>query len=241
MHKYILFFSLLFGLVACQTPAQKRMRLLEDRVAKLRPLSTFTPQRCEVSAEFTEPAAARYREMYGSSPNALAYTWVAREGSCSVRAHDRSAASLNYQGFLETSFCLLLQTHWVNSPFDELALSEDRLKENDARVQLMTSEDPSLGLLLDWTGFTLETRTRTRGELKATYSNAAGEWLPERLEQDLPSKTKVVLTGFEWSEKRIGKRRELSGFWISAGEKETFKHSHVRVGECRADVTMTRR
>jgi len=180
----------------CQTPAQKNMSLLEDRVTKLRPLSKWTPRWCRVEARLTEPARARYEALFSSEsvPEVLSYTWKAYESRCEVTRLDSSQVSQNYKSFLETGLCLLLQTHYVNSPFDELMVLPKDLSVVEGRVQLRTSpDDGDVGLFLTpGKEFLIETKTRQRGRLMARYEakgsarDEAGPretaWLPVLLE-----------------------------------------------------------
>lgn len=222
--------SLFVFLVGCQTAQQKRESLVADRRDKLKPLSTFRPVRCSVEARLTQPALARYREMYpGEDASMLEYTWHARESTCDVQPRADSKTSANYQGFLETAMCVLMQVHWVNSPFDEMTI--DAVEEKDARVHIGKSPN---GLYLDPTSFSLETRTSKHGTLIAQYERDRGDYLPSRLVQKTRKGTQIVLDDFEWGDEAAG-RRMVRSFLISVGEEKPLEHSRVVFKDCRPD------
>jgi hypothetical protein len=223
-----------FLISGCQSPASRRMDLLKDRVVKLKPLSQFKSMSCQLSSWPTEPALARYRSMFPKETTAVSseYTWRAREASCEVTGRNKTGMSESERGFVESAVCLLLQVYWVNSPFDELPFEAERLDEKDGRVHLSTGPDQALGLYLDKQKFVVETHTKSRGVLSAEYSETDGEWLPLRLAQRTASGTQIIADQFEWDQTRIGGRRLLKSFWISAGEQSPIQHSVVRFSDC---------
>lgn len=223
--------SLFVFLVGCQTAQQKRESLVADRRDKLKPLSTFHPVRCSVEARLTQPALARYREMFsGEDASTLEFNWHARESSCDISARDGSSKiATNYQGFLETAMCVLMQVHWVNSPFDEMSI--DAVNEKDARVHIGKGTN---GLYLDPTSFIIETRTPKHGTLIAQYERDRGDYLPSRLTQKTRKGTQIVLDDFEWGDEVAG-RRMVRSFLISAGDEKPLEHSRVVFKDCRPD------
>lgn len=224
---------LLFCAVACQSTQEKNQALVRDRFEKLKPLSTWKPTWCRVDAKLTQPALARYREMFAAEPEKLqsetwSYTWKARETSCEVTSLEDAPLSRNHRGILETVFCTLLQTHFVNSPFDELKIMPEDISAHEDRVQIKlglgSAED--IGLYLDPRAVSVETRTRARGTLNARYAQSGQQWLPERIEQKTAT-TVLLLDGFEYSEASVGARRMLKSFWISLGDSRALPHTQV--------------
>lgn len=191
---------------------------------KLKPLSSWKSRECRLEVELTQPAVARYRTLFPTDEKQLlktpwVYIWFARESACEVRPEARTPATTNMQSFLNTAVCILLQTHYVNSPFDELA--PEQVEERPGAIFLRASGE--LGMLLPRDRFHIETRTRGRGVLQADYSDAG---LPTRLEQKV-GETSFVVDEFEWD------GRDLKSFWIFAGGERAFRHSQVRVASCR--------
>ncbi len=227
---------LLIFMTGCQTTAQKNLNLFTDRSEKLRPLSKWQPTWCEVETHLTQPAAARYREMFPDEAGRLngeprIYTWKATQNSCEIIALVDSPLTKNHRAFLETALCVLLQAHWVNSPFAGLTLTSADLVTSDERVHIRTSPEPELGIYLDPSQFTLETRTKKRGVLSATYAESFGEWRPQSLEQTT-AQSKILINELEFDSLRLGSRPLLKSFWISVGEKKLLQHSHVVLSSC---------
>src|ERR1700722_10146363 len=122
MLKYLLVLVVL--LPACQTMQEKNLALIRDRADKLKPLSLWKPLRCKVSTHLTQPALARYKEMFpdekGLSEVGPDYTWRQFHSTCEITPDQHTPLTKNHQAFVETAFCLLLQVHFVHSPFDDL-------------------------------------------------------------------------------------------------------------------------
>lgn len=236
--RWLLFLSAAFFLgfcVGCQSVQEKNMALISDRAQKLKPLSYWRPTWCRIEAHLTEPAMARYREMFPAEENnvreTMVYTWKARKTTCEITSFDSSPLINNHKAFLETAFCMLLQTHWVNSPFDELPIKPDDVDKVNDHVHIKTSSEPGLGVYLDPKELKIETRTKSHGTIRADYGSLDNEWLPQRIEQQLP-KQDLVLDMFEYDPKPLNGRPTLKSFWISVGEDKPFQHTHVELQNC---------
>ncbi len=230
MFKALLLLGFLF-LAACQTAAQKNMALLNDRAEKLRPLSEWRSSWCRVEVEMTQPALARFKEMFPDenlATESWAYNWKARENMCEVTPVDVSPATKSQQGFLNTAFCLLLQVHYVNSPFDELKIEPRDIESVKDVVHIASGADKDLGIYLPRERFVVETRTRSRGQLIAEYSENGGHWLPSRLEQRRGN-TIFVVEDMQYA----GARPWLESFWIAVGGEKALRQSQVKIKDCR--------
>jgi hypothetical protein len=161
-----------------------------------------------------------------------AYTWKARESSCEVTSLDPSPLSKNHSSFLESAFCTLLQTHFVNSPFDELKISADDIVTSEGKVQIRTGLEEGLGLFLDPKSFTIETKTKNRGVLRAVYVERDHHWLPVRLEER-HANTQFVIDQIEYDDVPVGGRLVPKSFWISVGEQQAFPHTQISLSNCR--------
>src|ERR1035437_6108121 len=100
----IFVFTLILTLLGCQTVQQKNMALVQDRAEKLKPLSTWHSQWCRLETHLTEPAIARYREMFPDeaerlNENNLPYTWKARKYTCEINSLQPTPLTKNHQGF----------------------------------------------------------------------------------------------------------------------------------------------
>ena len=227
---------LIFALTACQSGNKKNLELVQDRAKKLIPISSWSPQLCEVEVTLSHPASARYKEMFPKEKleEPWTYTWKAREVACEVYGDKHSPMRDSHKTFMETAMCLLLQTHWVNSPFDELAASPESIVSKDPEVQILMGQDPELGIFLTREPFKVETRTKTRGVIRAEYAERDGLWLPTRIENWRDGST-LALEEFEYdSPAKPGLRPPLKGFWIAVGADQAFRHSFVSVKSCRA-------
>ena len=238
MSKFFLLL-VLFCVAACQSTQEKNQTLVRDSFEKLKPLSTWKPTWCRVDTKLTQPALARYREMFVAETEKLqteawSYTWKARETSCEVTSLEDAPLSRNHRGILETVFCTLLQTHYVNSPFDELKIMPEDISSHEDKVQIKMgvggAED--LGLYLDPKAVSVETRTKSRGALNAVYAESEHQWLPERIEQKTAT-TVLLIDGFEYSAAPVGGRRLLKSFWISLGDSRALPHTQVFLSSCR--------
>jgi hypothetical protein len=229
----------LFVLVGCQTAQERRVTLLKDRVDKLRPLAHWAPVQCRIEAHLTAPTRARYRAMFPNEKDilaaeALVYTWHARETASHVVPSESTPLTQNYRSFLEATLDLLLQVHFVRSPFDELTVHPNDVVAADDKVFIRTSGE--YGIYLDPKEFVIETRTRSHGVLTAHYAlGEGGEYLPSSLSQDLKA-TRVVLDRFEWDNVPVAGRRMIKAVWLSVGESDkTIDHSLIYFLDCNRD------
>lgn len=227
--------TLLITSVTCQTPQQRSVRLVEDRFAKLKSLSSYRSTWCNVEARFTQPALARYQQMFPKdveklSDSSLRYTWTARESSCEVVPAESTPLSQNHKAFMETALCMLLQVYFVNSPFDELAILPANIESLGKVTRIKTSDQSEVGIFLPHETFSVETRTKSRGVLTASYEQKAKVWLPSRLEQRRDG-TLFVVDDLNYSAQ--SPREKLESFWISVGSEQSLRHTHVTFSDCR--------
>jgi len=228
----LLFISLL-GLAACQTAQQKSEMLVADRAGRLKHLSSWKSTWCQVDTELTEPARARFEQMFpAESPGELSYAWRARESSCEVSPLVASPVAKSQQAFLETALCLLMQVHYVNSPFDELDIASTGVEPLGDMVHIKAGDKPDLGIFLPYESMTIETRTKSRGVLRATYQEQQGVMLPKRLEQNRGG-TQFVVDEIEYEPTMSGTRPMLKSFWIEVGAEKPLRHSKAIVRDCR--------
>lgn len=227
-------------LTGCQTAAQRRVSLLKDRVDKLKPLSHFQPLTCQIEAELTAPARARYAALYPEDvavieePH-LEFVWHARRDASDLTASSPSAFMRNFAQFIGPAIKMLLQVYWVHSPFDDLRVRpEDVIEASDGRVFLRTEEGKSFGLYLSDQRFELETRTKGHGQLSAEYALNKTDWLPIRMEQDF-GPTQLILDRFEWAEVPVVGRRVISAVWLKAGQGKALDHAHLFFKDCHSD------
>jgi hypothetical protein len=127
--------------------------------------------------------------------------------------------------------CVLMQVHWVNSPFDELKVGPDDIGERDGRVHIRAGGSEDLGLFVDPETVAVETRTKGRGVLRAAYTPVDGAWLPQKLVQRT-AETDFVVDAIEWSDTYVGTRRMPSSLWISVGEDKPVRHSQLVFNDC---------
>ncbi|MGZ3723268.1 MAG: hypothetical protein ACXVA9_10075 [Bdellovibrionales bacterium] len=238
MFKKVIFISVVF-LVACQTVKEKNIETIRDRTAKLQALAKWKPTWCTLETHLTQPALARYKEMFPEeadklSDGSLNYTWKARSYTCEITPLESSPLTKNHVGFLETALCVLLQTHWVNSPFEQLEMiPRDIDNEKDGTIHIQSSMiDKALGVYLDPVNFKMETRTKGHGILKVLYTESANhEWLPSRLEQVTP-KARLLVDSIEYDTAVVGRRHLIKSMWISVGDAEVFQHTQVSFSGC---------
>jgi hypothetical protein len=213
------------------------LQVVQDRAVSLQPLMKWKSTWCRVEARLTQPAIARYQTMFPDQQvgEILSYTWKAQKFNCEVTPLEATPVSKNHQGFVETAMCTLLQTHWVNSPFEDLQVHpQDVTKDKDGRVHLQSSMiDKELGIYLDPGPFKLETRTKARGILRAEYAeNAAHKWLPTRLEQVTP-KSRLVVDSIEYDSALLNGRHLIKSLWISVGDQEEVRqHTQLNFYDC---------
>lgn len=221
--------------VGCESAQKKNLQLVQDRVMKLKPLAAWPSVLCKVEVSLSQPAAARYREMFPKEKlrEPWEYTWKAREVACELHGSEQSPMRDSHKTFMETAMCLLLQTHWVNSPFDELKVGPEAITENGDRVQIRFTTDPELGIFLDRGPFLIETNTKTRGAMLAEYIERDGNWVPSRIENHRGGSV-LALEEMDYELSPIpGARPTLKSFWIAVGTERGLKHSWVAVRECK--------
>lgn len=215
----------------CQTAQQKSEALVIDRAAKLKHLSNWKSTWCQVDTELTEPAKARFTQMFPFEPAGdMSFAWRAREASCEVTALSPSSAAKGQAAFLDTALCLLMQVHYINSPFDELEVTGKDIEPVRESAHIKSGDNPTLGIFLPPDSFTVETRTKARGTLRVDYADQGGKMLPSRLEQDR-GKTKFLVDELEYE--TSGSRPMLKAFSVSLGGEKTFKQSRAIVRDCR--------
>ncbi len=150
--------------------------------------------------------------------------------ACEVTSLDRSALAINYRGFLDVALCALVQTHFVNSPFDEL--KPVAVEPRGERTFIRTGAEPDLGLYLARDRFVIETHTKGRGVLTAEYTRGERGWVPLRLTQTL-GQTIVTIDHLEYGAAPHGggsTRAQIVRF--VRGEGEASPHSDVTISEC---------
>lgn len=243
IHRWVLSLTFLAGLISCQTLHDKDFAIVRDRVDRLEPLSKWHATQCRLTAILTEPAKARYKQMFPDEGEALEekawpYLWVSRESGCDIRAPSSSPMRDQHRKIIEAAFCVLLQTHYVNSPFDELKVSAENVSRRADRLQILSGASPELGIFLDPDKFEVETRTKARGTFVADYAEHGSKdawvrerWLPERLELKTDSMT-LVLDGFEYGPMALYGRTMLEGFNLSIGDKQAVLHTRIKISNC---------
>ncbi len=234
--KPIAIVMIFLSLAACQTVQERNQRLVDLRKKQLSSLSEWRGQECRVQSQLTEPARARYKrlfEMQGEQPKSeYEYKWEAREARCEFLPVDKSEISKSMAELLRGVFCIMLQVHFVNSPFDGLDVERMQIHDEPMAVRIGRDE---LGLRLTKDKFELETAAGSRGQFYVTYQDLSGDWLPSKIIH-ISNKSTIQLSDFEFtSDKKFG-RRALTSLVIDIGDasSEPSKFSDVQVGECRA-------
>jgi hypothetical protein len=228
-------FAAVLLLVGCASAQKKNLAVVQDRVLKLKPLSTWSAKLCKLEVTLSEPAKARYKEMFPGEKltEPWEYTWKAREVACEVYGSSHSPMRDSHRPLMESALCLLLQTHWVNSPFDELKVGPEAIVESGDRVQIKMNEDPALGIFMERQAFVVETHTKSRGWMRAEYGDRDGSYVPLRLEAHGPDSV-LALEDFDYEIAPIPHGRPvLRSFWIAIGNENVLKHSLVSVRECK--------
>ena len=226
---------LAIALGGCQSTQEINLALVRDRAEKLKPYGNWLPTWCRVEARLTQPAMSRYRELLKTDKlgsDVLTYTWKARKNVCEVLPLEPSELAKNHKAFLDTAMCMILQVHFVNSPFSELPVTPKDIVSSEGRVQIRTANgDPKLGIFVDPKQMTIETRTKSRGTFTAVYAEFDREWLPTRIEQRLGN-TVILLDEFQYGDRRLNGRRMPSAVWISAGEEKPLPHTQIFLSDC---------
>lgn len=226
-------------LISCQTAQEKRIDLVRDRVQKLAPLSNWPSVRCDLTVTLTQPAVARFQQMYPDSAQelhdgTLNFTWLARENMCEVKSAEETPIYQNQKAFLQTALCLLLQVYYVNSPFDELKLSPQVIEAQGEKVFIrIKPSDPSVGILVDPYQVAVTTQTRGHGHLSARYASREGAWLPEVLEQERDG-TRFKVEQIIYAVDAHRSRRPPESLWLSVGSEKPFAHSKIDFENCHA-------
>ena len=233
----LVFGVLLCALAGCESLQEKNLDLIKDRSNKLKPLQTWSPTWCRVETHLTQPALARYHEMFPEEIDKIgeeswAYTWKAQKTGCEVTSLEPSPMTKNHQLFLEGALCTLVQVHWVNSPFAELKFNTSDVGNDGDQVQIRIASEQGLGLFLDPQTFTIQTRTKSRGVLTAVYAQRGDDWVPVSLQQTKGNST-IRLDAIEYSDERLNGRPTLKTFWISIGEGTPLQHTQVNLSECK--------
>jgi len=128
----------------------------------------------------------------------------------------------------------MFEVYWVNSPFEDLQIvPRDIQNEKDGRIHIEGSMiDKDLGLYLDPVNFNIDTRTKSHGVLKSTYSQIQGQWIPVKLEQ-VTNKADLVVDEIEYDTVPVGGRKLVKSLWISVGDTgQPLQHTHVTFTGC---------
>lgn len=227
------------GALGCQSAQQKNIEVVQKRAVSLAPLMRWTPTQCRVEARPTQPMLAMYRTIFPEEnmTDSLTYTWRAQKFNCDIKGNEDTRAGKNFQGFVKIALCTLLQTHWVNSPFEDLQLHPRDIKqEKDGRVHIQTSMlENELGIYLDTGPFKIETKTKALGLLRADYEeNSAKQWVPVRLEQ--VTKSNFVVDSIEYDQSTAANgRHQIKSLWISVGDQKRplTRHAQLSFDDCR--------
>ncbi len=229
----------LFTLSGCQSVQEKNQEHVRDRIGKLKGLSSWQSKICHVKAMLTQPARARYKEMFPKdkllkSDLPMEYTWRVSESRCEIEGAISSPLIESNKSLLNTAFCVLLQTHYVNSPFDELKASKDDLLKVEDQVQIRTNEDPKVGIFLDTKKFTVETRTANQRSFLAEYNLIGSQWLPSRIETR-SGKALIVIDSITYSEAPVGGRSMVETYTLGIGEDQVLPHTTIEISDCKND------
>lgn len=222
----------------CQTAHQKALSIARDRVTKLLPLSHYTSTTCEVEAKPTQPALARFGQMYPGEVekvplSAWKFNWRQWESRCEIvppKEFAKSPVIQAQKGFMEATFCLLAQIFYVNSPFDDLRYGPEDVQMDKAQVRIGDKKNPEQGIYLADKDFTVTSKT-PRGDFFAHYAKINGEWLPDRMEHQ-PENMKILLSDIQY-DGRVSGRRMIKSMELSVGTEQAFNHSELIVKNCR--------
>lgn len=231
---------LAFGLVfvvGCQTARLRDVELVKDRILKLKPLSDYRSTVCELEVEPTEPARARFEEMFPGETKKLkaddwAFKWRQWESRCEIvpsGAARKSPVIREEQQFLASSLCILAQIFFVNSPFDELTYGPEDIQSMESGVRIGPQKS-EVGIFLDRQDFNVTTRTKARGELSAQYKLVDGDWLPVQMIHSMTD-YKIELSEIEYGDRVAGRRMPRS-LLFSVGRERALAHSRVSIRNC---------
>jgi hypothetical protein len=227
--------ALAFVLAGCAH--QRDVSLVKDRMVKLQPLSRYRGTVCEVHTQPTQPALARYAQMFPKDfeqlpRDAFIFKWRQTENRCEVVAPvaPKSPVVKAQRGFVEAAFCVLGQYFFINSPFDELKSEPKDVVRNGDWVQIRDKKDPELGYFLDRKDFLIVAKTKSRGEFQVHYKEFDSQWLPDRMEHK-PENMQIVLDEMEYGE-RVAGRRTLKSLMLSVGTERPLAHSQITVSNC---------
>ena len=232
----------IFLFLGCQSAPLSRRALLEDRVTKLKPLGQKAPMRCLMLVQLTEPARARYQRMFQGElldSRAMTFTYRVSPETCGVIPLEPGIVAEREKSILQTALCVIVQTHFIHSPFEGLHPAESDLETEaeTGRVHIRQGTG-DLGLYLDPKAVALETRTRARGDFLATYSDRAGRWLPDFIEHRMGA-SKIRLDHFVFAAFRNQSPAWMRGFDLSLGSaaegpdpNAVIKHALVELADC---------
>src|SRR4051812_46446179 len=87
-----IFRTLLLSLIAivagCQTtPAERSMKVVQERAVSLAPLSKWSATQCRIEAHPTQPMLAVYRKMFPEDQitEVMVYNWRAQKFNCEIK------------------------------------------------------------------------------------------------------------------------------------------------------------
>lgn len=230
--------ALWFGGAGCATQQQKDFQFVQSRVAQLRGLEKYPSTVCEIETIPTPTALARYIQLNPKEAGQLKdvtwkFKWRQTENHCEISGESKLQAARMQKGIVEAAFCLPLQVFFINSPFDEVVIRPEAIRREGELIQVSDAPGSHLGYYLDTGNTTVRTRTQSKGELSAHYSQVDGEWLPDSIEQNTPA-LKILLDGVSYSTQKMGNRRLIESMWISIGTDEARRHSQISIRNCQS-------
>jgi hypothetical protein len=233
MRRTLLILSLLT--VACQSTREKNALIVKDRIEKLSSLSQWKPIKCQIKTELAAPQAQKYELAFPDEKELIenwdvSYDWTARHARCEVHPKPLTPVTANQRAFIEEAFCTLMQVFWVHSPFDDLKVLPTDIEDEETKVFLRQKEDTDLGLYLDKTNMSIETKTARKGTYSASYAPVGTKWLPSELKHETLT-FKFVLKEFDWGDGE--NRAPPKSFWIYVGEQAApSAHTQVQISDC---------
>lgn len=210
---------------------------MQGRVAQLKGLEKYPSTVCEIEALPTPSALARYVQLNPKEASRLEkiewkFKWRQTENRCEISGSTELQALKMQKGIVEAAFCLPLQVFFVNSPFDEVQIHESAISREGQLIHVASKSGSQLGYYLDTGNTTVRTRTQSKGELSAHYSETEGEWLPDSIEQKTAA-LKISLDALTYSSQKLGTRRMLESMWISIGSDVARRHSQIFIRNCK--------
>lgn len=222
------------ALIGCQTISKDNKQLLRLRYGQLQPLSQFPVRTCEIETRLSEPTKQKYMASFPKEKKLIqaeswSYKWRVSESRCEITPQNSTPLVQSHRPIVNAAFCTLLQSYWVNSPFDGLNVEATDVKDREKDVFIQVGA-PEFGISIDRQDFLITTLTKSRGLLKAHYAEQLGQWLPDWMEMKLPKAT-LKLDQFTYRD-GLGKRNALENFWINVGEDDTTAHTQVSIVMC---------